>query len=140
VEGKGDDLVTLEEVSPGKGHANWTDAGTPMGRDFDTVAPDKHLFFPPPPDDMRSPGVGFKEAMAEAANSVSSKELPRSLHKVQLRGTTGQIVGTDGRQLLLLGGFAFPWKNNLLVPAISAWGNRELAARSSSPAEAGSSA
>jgi hypothetical protein len=127
VEGRHDDPVTLEVVAPDQGRVNWSDAGIPLSRDFDIIATDKRFFFPPSPEDMRSPGSGFKEAMAEAVNSTSPKEVPRSLHKVQLRGSTGQVVGTDGRQLFMHGGFVFPWRNSLLVPAIHACGHRELA-------------
>jgi hypothetical protein len=35
-------------------------------------------------------------------------------------------VGTDGRQLLVQGGFSFPWDEDLLVPALPAFGCREL--------------
>jgi hypothetical protein len=46
---------------------------------------------------------------------------------VQLRGKSGSVVGTDGRQLFLQSGFAFPWEDDLLVPRVAAFGSRELA-------------
>jgi hypothetical protein len=36
------------------------------------------------------------------------------------------VVGTDGRQLLLQKGFAFPWKEDLLIPAVPVFGCAEL--------------
>src|SRR5690606_32038661 len=36
---------------------------------------------------------------------------------VQLRGSDGHIAATDGRQLLIQRGFAFPWEDAVLVPA-----------------------
>jgi hypothetical protein len=46
---------------------------------------------------------------------------------LQLRGEDGQVVGTDGRQVLFWSGFRFPFSDNLLVPAIPVFGGRELA-------------
>jgi hypothetical protein len=52
---------------------------------------------------------------------------------VQLRGSTGQLIGTDGRQLLIHSGFDFGFAEDLLVPALPVFGSRELA--ESSPVE-----
>jgi hypothetical protein len=46
---------------------------------------------------------------------------------LQLRGQAGELAGTDGRQLLLWGGFALPFREELLVPAVPIFGGRELA-------------
>jgi hypothetical protein len=47
---------------------------------------------------------------------------------IQLRGKTGEIVATDGRQLLVQSGFEFPWQQNLLVPRNLVFGCGELSA------------
>ena len=39
----------------------------------------------------------------------------------------GQLVGTDGRQALIWGGFTFPFADDLLVPAVPVFGCKELA-------------
>jgi hypothetical protein len=44
-----------------------------------------------------------------------------------LRGQRGQIVATDGRQVLIQGGSQFPWEEDLLVPALAVLGCREFA-------------
>ena len=41
--------------------------------------------------------------------------------KVQLRGS-GEIVATDGKQLLMQRGFQFPWKGNVLIARMSLFG------------------
>src|SRR5205807_479767 len=38
--------------------------------------------------------------------------------RVQLRGQSGQVVATDARQLLVQGGFPFPWQDSPLVPRL----------------------
>jgi hypothetical protein len=126
IEGKSDDPVSIEEINPGTGRASWSVAGSQSSIDFNTVKPEKHLFFPEPPDDMRSPGEGFRAAMHDATQAAASEITGRGVHQIQLRGSTGQIIATDGRQLLIQGGFAFPWRNDLLVPRINVWASREL--------------
>jgi len=57
-----------------------------------------------------------------------------ALNRVQLR-QGGEVVGTDGRQLLLHGGFHFPWREAVLVPAVQVFGCKEL--RSGAPVPVG---
>src|SRR5262249_37663694 len=52
--------------------------------------------------------------------------VPFAVQKLQLRGARGELVATDGRQLLVQEGFPFPWKEDLLVPAVGVFGCREL--------------
>ena len=40
---------------------------------------------------------------------------------MQLRGT-GEVVATDGKQLLIQGGFKFPWKDRVLIPRMGLFG------------------
>jgi hypothetical protein len=47
-------------------------------------------------------------------------------NRVLLRGRDGTLVVTDGRQLLLQGGFRFPWKEDRYLPALPVFGGREL--------------
>src|SRR5581483_11811107 len=50
-----------------------------------------------------------------------------ALTHLQVRGAAGQVVGTDGRRALVWGGFRLPFGCDLLVPAVPAFGSRELA-------------
>jgi hypothetical protein len=43
-----------------------------------------------------------------------------------LRGTTGSIAATDGRQVLLQGGFSFPWAGDVLVRRSPVFACRDL--------------
>src|SRR5438477_2353715 len=69
----------------------------------------------------------FLGAFAEAVRTAARDGGRFALTRVQLRGKAGQVVATDGRQLLVQGGFAFPWAEDLLVPAVPALGAKELA-------------
>src|SRR5438477_1564160 len=69
----------------------------------------------------------FLGAFAEAVRTAARDGGRFALTRVQLRGKAGQVVATDGRQLLVQGGFALPWAEDVLVPAVPALGARELA-------------
>jgi hypothetical protein len=69
----------------------------------------------------------FLPALAQAVATVSRESARLALTRIQLRGRAGEIVATDGKQLLVQGGFSFPWTEDILVPAVPAFGQRELA-------------
>jgi hypothetical protein len=125
-EGRRDELVELEQVSFGKGQARWRASKGPQVLELETVAPENVPEFPPLPKQFTPMPDGFLQAMEEAARTTP-KEYPRfALTRMQLPGKTGEIVATDGRQLLIQKGFPFPWSDAVLVPRVSAFGSREL--------------
>ena len=67
------------------------------------------------------------KALDDAMNTVSTDAIRFATHKIQLRGQKGEIVATDGRQLLWQSGYQFPWTDDLLVPRIKAFACSELA-------------
>ncbi len=69
----------------------------------------------------------FLRALAEARHSVAHEAVRYALNRVQLRGAKGEVVGTDGSQLLIQSGFTLPWQEDVLIPALSVFGMRELA-------------
>jgi hypothetical protein len=70
----------------------------------------------------------FLAALHACGQTTSRQDKGRlALGRLQLRGSEGQVVGTDGMQLLVWGGFTLPFEGNLLVPAIPVFGSRELA-------------
>jgi hypothetical protein len=60
----------------------------------------------------------------DSCSKVSARETNSrfALTRLQLRGDSGSIIGTDSQQLLLWGGFPFPFKDSILVPAIPFFG------------------
>jgi hypothetical protein len=125
-EGRSDDLVNLEEKSPTEGKASWQENGTVSSRGFSLVKSDPHLSFPSVPRDLKLAEEGFLRAIQDASLTAAREYSGRSLDRILLRGKTGEIVATDGRQLLVQRGFTFPWKEDRLVAAINPWGAREL--------------
>jgi hypothetical protein len=49
-----------------------------------------------------------------------------ALCRILLRAGDGAVVASDGRQLLVQFGFPFPWKDDVLIPALPAFASRQL--------------
>jgi hypothetical protein len=64
-----------------------------------------------------------------AMGSTAREGARFALHRVLLSGKKGQVVATDGLQLLIEGGFTFPWKNDLLIPRMAVRLDTDKAAR-----------
>ena len=125
-EGRTEAPVALENVAAGKGRARWEDGGVPCALDFDTVPPDGLPPLPDPPAKWTPMPAEFLLALDEASHSAARESARFALTCIQLRGQRGEVVGTDGGQLLVQAGFPFPWAEDLLVPRLSAFGRREL--------------
>src|SRR5262245_21448131 len=126
-EGRGDDTVTLEEDSPGKGRISWSETGTLCNKEFVTAEPDSLSPFPEPPARFRPMGPEFLPALAEASETAAREHTRYALERVLLRGKTGQIVATDGKHLLMQSGFRFPWQADMLLPRLAVWSCPDLA-------------
>ncbi len=124
-EGRQNAPVTLETIEPDSVQARWDDDGVPQAKDY--PAPDSQNLrsFPEATRNFSVQEHGILKALDEAAQTTG--ESPRyAVHRIQLRGSSQDIVATDGRQLLVQGGFSFPWKEDLLVPAVGAFLSREI--------------
>jgi hypothetical protein len=115
--------VTLVETGAGQGEARWDDGGVPRRRPFTLVVPDK---LPELPTHFQPVEPAFLQALAEAARTCARASGHYALARIQLRGRSGQLVATDGRQLLEQGGFALPWPEEVLIPALPVFASRDL--------------
>src|SRR5262249_32609319 len=95
--------------------------------DLETVVPDTAPEFPSLPKQFTPMPSGFIQALDEAVKTTARESVRFALARLQLRGKAGEVVATDGRQLLVHGGFAFPGSDTVLVPRVPAFGSRELA-------------
>jgi hypothetical protein len=125
-EGRTEDLLDLEQVAFGKGKAQWTDATGPHVHKFETVTTDSVPAFPDVPKRFAAVSAYMLSALNEAAKTTARDPVRFALHRVVLRGQIGEVVATDGRQLLIQRGFAFPWSDDVQVPRLPGWGSREL--------------
>ena len=127
-EERSDDRVILDEVGPGKGQARWTEGAVPRVFEFETVPPETVPDLPKPPTAWSTLPSSFLHALDEAAQTTAKESVRFALARIQLRGQAGEVIASDGRQLLVQSGFTFPWQDDVLVPRVRAFGLRDLAA------------
>jgi hypothetical protein len=125
-EGRAEALVTLTQTGRGSAQASWDDQGVPRLCDYADPDPDKLGPFPDAPTEFTNPGPGFLKALGDAVKVAAPEHVRFTLQKVQLRGRKGEVVATDGKQLLIQGGFTLPWADDLLVPAAAVFGCPDL--------------
>jgi hypothetical protein len=125
-EGSGDTDVVLE-LEASKGRARWEDHGGPKVATFVLVDSEKIPALPPATRRLARMPPTFLRTLDDACRSAGREAGRLGLDRIQLRGKTGQIVATDGRQLLLQGGIRLPFGADLLIPALPVFGSRELA-------------
>src|SRR5205823_2058857 len=118
--------VTLEAAAPDRTIVRWEDRGIPQSREYvvpgldDTLNPMPEL-----PTSWTENAAGLLDALAEAVATAATENTRYALGCLQLRGP-GEIVATDGRQLLLSGGFNFPWTDDLLIPRSPVFACKDL--------------
>jgi hypothetical protein len=102
----------------------WLKAGKTQTRQYTGAAgvPD----FPPWPGDSAANGPELLKALDRVSETAAKEGGRFALHRVLLRGRQGEMIGTDGRQLLMEGGFTFPFAGDLLVPRVGVFGAGEL--------------
>jgi hypothetical protein len=127
VEGTADTLVTLELVSADSGRLRWEDKHVPQQAEFVPLPEDQVPALLEVPQRWTALSPTFLEALNDACRT-SVRHPPRySLDHVQMRAKAGQLVATDGKQLLVQGGWKMPFADDMLVPAVPVFAARELA-------------
>src|SRR5262249_35013177 len=90
----------LEPVSPKEGRARRDDGGVPRELAFEAEPPDRVPPFPEPPAAWAELPGSFLEALQQASLTAAKESARFAVTRLQLRGRRGEVVGTDGRQLL----------------------------------------
>ena len=125
-EGKNGDPVTLETGGANKVVARWTDKGVPQVVEYEADDRGKLLKFPEPPEQFSKSDPKLLLALHEAGETTAELVVRRAMNRIQLRGQSGEIVATDGKELLIQNGFAFPWSEDLLIDQVPIFACREL--------------
>jgi hypothetical protein len=115
-ESKSDDLVTMQPISESEVELRWTQNGVPQVRTYS--APEVKTVFPEPPTAWTENPNKLLQALDDAVATAAQDATRYALDHVQLRGSAGEVIGTDSKQLLIQGGFAFPWQDAVVVPRI----------------------
>jgi hypothetical protein len=119
------DSVTLEQESATKIIAQWTDKKIPQLVQYDVISGDVPDF-PAVPGMMAENDGSLWQALAAAMETTEPTPIRLATDCVQVRGNGGQIIATDGRQLLVQAGFSLPWEDDLLVPRTGLFTCRDL--------------
>ncbi|MCH7725294.1 MAG: hypothetical protein IH991_02255 [Planctomycetes bacterium] len=119
------DEVKLETTSDGQVIAGWND-GIPQVVQYDKQAQHDGAKFPGVPKQMAENAGSLLSALHDAMETADADAVRYSLNHIQLDGSQGRIVATDGRQVLVQGGCEFPWSDQLLVPRRTVFGCKEL--------------
>ena len=127
IEGSVPDPVELSVGPKLRGSARWVRHGLAQTLPFEAILPGKQHRVPELPDDSHPVPASILTALHECGRTAARESARFALNRVQVKGKSGQLVGTDGRQALIWGGFTFPFTADLQVPAVPAFGTRELA-------------
>lgn len=127
VAGVGDDAAELTVGPDLRGVARWADRGGPRTHRFDAIRPGDRHRPPDPPAAWHPAPADFPAALHACGRAAAADAARFALHRVQVQGAAGRVVGTDGATALLWGGFDLPFAADLLVPAVPAFGTPELA-------------
>ena len=129
VEGGGNDPVELAVGPKLQGEARWTDRGVPRTQPFDAVRPGKQHRLPELPDGWHPVPNELLAALHECGRTTARAAGGRfGLNRVQVKGTAGQVIGTDGHTALVWRGIVLPFAEDVLIPALPVFGGREFAA------------
>jgi hypothetical protein len=123
-EGRDDSPVTLRPSGKAV-EARWESAGVPHLREYAT-ADQKRADWPEPPARFTANPASLLAALAEAVRTASKEPARFALHRLLLRGRAGELVASDGKQVLVQGGFRFPFGEDLLVPRAAVFLAQEL--------------
>jgi hypothetical protein len=126
-EGAADAPVILEAVAPDRTVVRWDDRGIPQSREYSLITPvDRLEPMPTSPATWASNTGELLDALAEATETSTPDSNRYALECLQLQGHRGQVVATDGRQLLVRSGYHFQWPEDLLIKARPVFACRSL--------------
>ena len=122
-EGGKADAVTLERIDQ-RVTVQWNDGGIPQVIHVDVETTDED--FPAVSSELRSNDARLVCALRDAAATTDNDATRYALNCIQLQGERGKLAATDGHQLLVQGGFDFPWHDDVLIPTRKVFASREL--------------
>ncbi len=123
-DGRKEDPVRLERISKEHVTAEWQDGGVPQMVRYNALeAVDG---FPPLPETFVQNPPSLWHALKEAGDTTDPDSIRYAIGHILLKGATGTIASTDGRQLLVQSGFEFPWDDQVLVPRSKIFGSAGL--------------
>jgi hypothetical protein len=121
-----DETVTLDRPTRVQGVVKWPAGTTARSLTAELILPGKQHDLPTPPP-LTSVPAKLLAALHEAGRTAARENGRYALSRVQIRGTRGHVIGTDGKVALVWSGVTFPFPDDLLVPAVPVFGCKPLA-------------
>ncbi|VTU00880.1 Uncharacterized protein OS=Pirellula staleyi (strain ATCC 27377 / DSM 6068 / ICPB 4128) GN=Psta_3409 PE=4 SV=1 [Gemmataceae bacterium] len=126
VEGAADTAVVLDRASKGRGTVRWEAGGAAHARPVELILPGTQHDAPVVPE--LTPVADRLLVALDACGRAAARDDGRyALSRVQLRGRAGTVVGTDGKIAVLFNALAFPFADDVLVPAVPVFASKPLA-------------
>jgi hypothetical protein len=125
IEGRTQEPATLDASNPGRIIISFYEHGVPqlLERTIDGKA--QPAAWPELPTTYAENSAALWPALRDAVATTDREPTRYAPNCLQLRGRS-DIAATDGHHILIQTGFTFPWADNLLVPAKSVLGCKEL--------------
>ncbi len=126
VEARRDEPVQIEMLGDRRVLAGWRDGNVPQMVQYDPVTPPDTDDFPETPETLIANPPGLLQALHDAMLTTDPDAARYATDHIQVRGKSGTLAATDGRQMLLQDGFEFPWEDDVLIPRAKVFGSDEL--------------
>ena len=132
LEGADDGTVEIEIVD-GKGEARWGEGEDDVEKTisqrvgFELIDVDEVPKVIEVPTPMAEMPIDFIDCLDAASRTITQNTNKYAVNRVQLRGKSGEVIATDTRQLLIIGGFEFPFKEDVLIPSLPVFNLKEFA-------------
>lgn len=123
--GRKDVTVTIEQQPDGQIAAQWREGNIPQLLQY-AVWSKELLEWPAMPESMTVNEAGLLEALFWASDATDPESSRYALGCVQFQGSSGSLVATDGRQLLVQRGYELPWREDVLAPGSKLFASPEL--------------
>lgn len=125
VEGNTDERAEFEIAEKLTGTIRWVVSGSARSVPVTSLLPGKQ-HDPLPHPEMKPVAARLLSALHEAARTASRENGRYALSRVQVRGSAGKVIATDGKVAVLFSGLKLPFPDDLLVPAVPLFGCPEL--------------
>jgi hypothetical protein len=124
-EGSTDEPAEFEVAEKLTGTVRWVVSGATRTAPVTFILPGKQ-HDPLPRPEAKAVPARLLSALHEAARTASRENGRYALSRVQVRGTAGKVIATDGKVAVLFSGFRFPFPDDVLVPAVPLLGCPEM--------------
>ena len=121
-EGRTADLIEIGRVSPDLASVRWPERGRQRQMEIPLLEPETMSPLPELPKKFTAMPSDFLQSLYDVSQTTADEPTKYLVNRVQFRGKHGTIAGTDTRQLLVCGGFKFPFTEDLLLPRATVFG------------------